>query len=677
VMGSQSGRSALRSGVIVSCIAVLAWLGSCGRDEAQVVLQKAAREYAAGNLVRARTLLQQLQNARPGSEQADEALNLLGVIAWEMGRAQEAYELFDRCLKRNPEHAAAAYNLAVILFRSGDLKGAVDLFSRTASLTPTDPRPLEYLAAIELKRRNLPGARRLLEKALSIDPGSPRILTALGKIDVIENRIPDALRLFREVLEDHPRYPPALYNIAVLCQDRLSDPEKARKYLQRYLQTAPGSEWRVRARKRLDRIEAAHLVARTERSESSVQTAKTAPAVTGPTAQTVTAASAETAAVARSASASADNIEALIRHAAGIARSGDTVKAATLLLKAAAEAERQGLAELQEKALRTAAEQCFDQPEAHLELGRYLLGRRRFASAAHELKQAIRLDPQSGPAYALLSKAAIGNEEYDTALVAARKAVMLMPTNREALWNLAELYDRRLGLPAQAAESYAKFLELFPRDPRCETARRRLAELGNASAPAVRREEREKTASLRKQLRKEAQKRVRRSLKLRRPRVRNRAAALQAYNRGVSYHQRSDWDRAIYYYRRALENDDRFVLAYYNLGVAYQARGDDDLAAAAYEEALKLKPDLVNAAYNLALLRWNNGGYASARALAEDIISRKPDFAPAHYLLGMIYARDARTMRQAAAHYRRFLKLKPADPAAPGVRAWLEAHHVR
>jgi len=263
VMEGQPGRSAVRSGVIASCIVALAWLGSCDGDEAQLILRKAAREYAAGNVVRARTFLQQLQNSRPGTEQADEALNLLGVIAWEMGRAQEAYELFDRCLKRAPEHAAAAYNLAVILFRSGDLNGAADLFSRAAALTPDDPRPLEYLAAIELKRRNPAGARRLLEKALRVAPDSPRLLTALGKIDAMQKRLPDALRLFREVLADHSRYPPALYNLAVLYQDHLSDPEKARKYLQVYLKTAPGSEWRARARDRLDRIEQCNVLWRT------------------------------------------------------------------------------------------------------------------------------------------------------------------------------------------------------------------------------------------------------------------------------------------------------------------------------------------------------------------------------------------------------------------------------
>jgi len=240
-------------GLILTGI-TLAWLGSCGGDTASRNLQKAAREYRAGNLVRARTLLEQLRNAEPGSAQADAALNFLGVIAWQMGRAQEAYEYFDRCLKRNPEYAPAAYNQAVILFRSGDLGAAQELFARAASLLPDDPRPLEYLAAIESRRRNYDSARTLLEKALELKPDSARIQTALGVLAVRTQKIPEAEAFFQEALQAQRDYAPALYNLGALYQDYLHRPSAAEKYLLRYLKVAPGGRCVSAARKRLDRI---------------------------------------------------------------------------------------------------------------------------------------------------------------------------------------------------------------------------------------------------------------------------------------------------------------------------------------------------------------------------------------------------------------------------------------
>lgn len=661
-VAERPGRWAGSGGLVLAGIA-LAWIGSCSANPEARILQRAGKAYAAGNLVEARTLLEQLQSAAPGSKQADEALNLLGVIAWQMGQAEQAYEYFNRCLQRDPEHAAAAYNLGVILYRSGDLTQAGELFTRASTLMPRDPRPLEYLAAIEVRRGNYQAAQSLLEKALALDPRSPRIMTAMGSLACREQKIPLAVKYFKEVIEDHPDYAPALYNLAVLYQDHLSQPETTEQYLKKYLQIAPAGEWANRARTRLDQILATRLIPQREK--------ETPPATASPPAAEVTTKK-QTEPAPRTTgpqSSSADDIRALVQHAISIAREGDTEKAAKLLLKAAAEAERQGLTAAQEEALRAAAEHCFDQAEAHLELGRFLLHEGRLADAARELKQAVRLDPEKGEAYYLLSRAAAATEEYDTALIAARKAVRLMPTNRDALWHLAQLYDQRLGMPQAAADAYQQFLNLFPDDPRCKQARDQLKKLQPAPPAA----EQPAATATPQELRRAAQIQIRRTLNLRKPRVRNRAAALQAYNRGVSHHENQDWDRAIYYYRRALENDDLFVPAYYNLGVAYQARGDIDLAMQAYEQALALKPDMLHAAYNLALLQYNAGNLAAAEKLAEDIVSRKPDYAAAHYLLGMIYAPNPSTLKQAIAHYRRFLELRPEDPAAVGVRAWLKA----
>ena len=66
------------------------------------------------------------------------------------------------------------------------------------------------------------------------------------------------------------------------------------------------------------------------------------------------------------------------------------------------------------------------------------------------------------------------------------------------------------------------------------------------------------------------------SLKFKPTMVRNTHAAVQAYNRGTLYQQQEDWDRAIYYYTRAVENDDTFATAFFNLGAVYWSRGEFD-----------------------------------------------------------------------------------------------------
>ena len=44
-----------------------------------------------------------------------------------------------------------------------------------------------------------------------------------------------------------------------------------------------------------------------------------------------------------------------------------------------------------------------------------------------------------------------------------------------------------------------------------------------------------------------------------RPQSRDPRTAVQAFNRGTQYQQKGDWDRAIYYYRRAIDQDPDLV----------------------------------------------------------------------------------------------------------------------
>jgi tetratricopeptide (TPR) repeat protein len=116
-----------------------------------------------------------------------------------------------------------------------------------------------------------------------------------------------------------------------------------------------------------------------------------------------------------------------------------------------------------------------------------------------------------------------------------------------------------------------------------------------------------------------------------------RKEAIAAYNQGTVAHARRQWDAAITAYRRALEKDPTFDLAHMNLATALHEAGRDRDAV-------------------LELQR---------------IVSRQPSHAKAHYLLGLIFSAQEQTRPEAEKHYRKFLDLRPNDPAAQRVRAWL------
>ena len=156
--------------------------------------------------------------------------------------------------------------------------------------------------------------------------------------------------------------------------------------------------------------------------------------------------------------------------------------------------------------------------------------------------------------------------------------------------------------------------------------------------------------------------------------VRNTHAAVQAYNRGTLYQQQEDWDRAIYYYTRAVENDDTFATAFFNLGSVYWAKGEYAMAKEAYLKAVQIQPDMIAARYNLALICRELKEKSAAMEQLQILLKDHADYAPARYLLGMLYADDPATVGLAKDQYKAFLELAPNDPAAPVVRNWIDAH---
>ena len=73
------------------------------------------------------------------------------------------------------------------------------------------------------------------------------------------------------------------------------------------------------------------------------------------------------------------------------------------------------------------------------------------------------------------------------------------------------------------------------------------------------------------------------------------------------HYNRRDWAEAERCYRRALEVEPGYALAYFNLGNLCDERGDAEGAQTCYEKALTLNASYADAHYNLALLCQREG----------------------------------------------------------------------
>jgi len=365
-------------------------------------------------------------------------------------------------------------------------------------------------------------------------------------------------------------------------------------------------------------------------------------------------------------------VDAMLRQAEQRARSGQVQQAIDTYVRAAETAANEGRVDIQEKAYREAVRVAADQPRAHALLGQHLFERGQYDKAATSFRQSATLNGDYAPAQLGLARLAMRNAEYDAAVVHFRKVIESDPTLSDAQWEFAMLFDKNLGLAENAAKAYRAFARNFPNDSRREAALVRAEALAPTPKPQVTPTNRP-VATVPAVPRSPDAPPARR-IEYKPPTVINARAAADAYARGGFYHEQRDWDRAIFFYTRALENNDQLLGVFYNLGICYAMKGDNDLARDAYRRAIRLDGNLVDAKYNLALLYRDIKDNTSAIRLLEEIIRAKPGYAAAHYALGLIYSANPDTHARAKQHYQEFLRLAPNDRSAAVIRQWVNSH---
>lgn len=670
----------------------LAAAGCSDGPPGERALDNGVRELRRGNFNAARVQFEKSIAARLGSEKNIEAYNSLGLACWQLGKTQDAIEAFESARRLSRIVPEATYNLAVLCAETSDPTRALQLLRDAALMDEKDPRPLEYMGSIYAKRQQWPEARRSFYAARSRAPTSARILTAIALIELATEKPETAVSTLQSALEHERNYGPALFNLGVIHQTRLNDEAKARAYFQRFIavtNSGPQADYAKRA-----------LAALATQVAPPVKTATDIPPVepVPPPKTTVTPLPPPVTPPVAPAVAKTD----LLAQAADAAKQGRDDDALNLCLQAAKQASAHGDKAAVEKALRAGTQLCMDSPRAHTELGNFLVAHGQPDSALKSFKTALNLNENFSAAFLGLGKAATAAHEFDTALVGLKQAVQADPSSADALWLLAQLYDKNIDMPVGAIRSYSDFLKLFPSDGRAALARERMrtisathrtATAANETAtpvrtvppPVVPAPATSTTTRTVVHIAPQPPSTLPATPKpdevnpdiaaATRPASasQNPVAGRQAFSRGTEYQQRGDWNNAMEFFEQAVRNDEKLDAAWYNLGVGYSLRGESARAKDAYLRVLQIRPDHDQARYNLAVLYIDTKDNASAEKMLLDLVKQKPNYANAYLALGQVYARNAATLPQAKAAYQKFLELAPSDRAAGGVRQWLKA----
>jgi TolB-like protein/Flp pilus assembly protein TadD len=153
-------------------------------------------------------------------------------------------------------------------------------------------------------------------------------------------------------------------------------------------------------------------------------------------------------------------------------------------------------------------------------------------------------------------------------------------------------------------------------------------------------------------------------------------AASEEYLRGrhclgqFIYHtiSREDVDSAIQHFKRAIELDQNFALAYSALGGCYVNRalkglgdpGDHAKAEAAFKQALALDPRLLEARMHMIFIYLSQGQKSKAREEVERLRHEYPNDVGVHFVRGVLARLDSQYER-ALRSFDRMVKLNPAE----------------
>ncbi|HKF96815.1 MAG TPA: tetratricopeptide repeat protein [Steroidobacteraceae bacterium] len=183
---------------------------------ADATLQNASAAYTAGAWQQAEQLCRQILAAN-GEHPA--ALELLGIIAAQTGRAAEATQLLQRAVYAAPRNAQAHFNYANVLHAVGSVESAVASYARAIAIEPEFAEAYNNQGNALLALHRFSEALESYQRALNIRPEFPEALINRALAWRGAGRLEEALQSCVRALQLDPGSGAALLTHGIVLQD--------------------------------------------------------------------------------------------------------------------------------------------------------------------------------------------------------------------------------------------------------------------------------------------------------------------------------------------------------------------------------------------------------------------------------------------------------------------------
>ncbi|MBM4137690.1 MAG: tetratricopeptide repeat protein [Nitrospira sp.] len=193
----------------------------------------AFKHYQAGNLQQAQDIYNEILQKNP---QDSGIMYLLGIIYYQEGNYDLAIEYIRKALEFNPLSDAYAYfYLGNALKNKKQFDEAITCYQRALQMNPQLIEAYHNLAWIFQEKNQTDEAITYYQKALNLNPALADAYYNLGTIFQDRKQFDDAITFYQKALEIDPTLADAYYNLGILFQQRKQF-DKAIEFHQKALQ---------------------------------------------------------------------------------------------------------------------------------------------------------------------------------------------------------------------------------------------------------------------------------------------------------------------------------------------------------------------------------------------------------------------------------------------------------
>ena len=186
-------------------------------SEVPSLIQAAIRHFLAGDRLRAESLCREALAQEPHEINA---LHVIGLVALQTGKPEQAVEIISRAISYNAAVPALQISLGNALQASGLPDRAIEAYRTALRLDDRNPVAHNNLANVYTQQGRLEQSRKHFQRALELQPDYAPAHLGRGNILIARGQRDEAARCYQRALDLQPAYPEAHCYLGIILKNK-------------------------------------------------------------------------------------------------------------------------------------------------------------------------------------------------------------------------------------------------------------------------------------------------------------------------------------------------------------------------------------------------------------------------------------------------------------------------